>query len=626
MPASDEEEDEEDSEDEDELALYQDWEEMREELASRGYNTSTMQSGLAMFRPNAHAGAGRGAPMQPRDKGAQRLDARFHGGAMGGGGGAARGGVYHDPLDALGGHAGRVSSAVANEVRAHESREAAARAKVGVDKADRATVEQAIDPRTRMVLFKMLNRGLFSEINGCVSTGKEANVYHASTPGGADLAIKVYKTSILVFKDRDRYVSGDFRFRNGYCKSNPRKMVKVWAEKEMRNLARLRAAGINAPAPVQLRLHVLVMDFIGEDGVAAPRLRDADLPLPRLRAAYTEMVVIVRTLYQKCRLVHADLSEYNILYHKGELYIIDVSQAVDLDHPKALDFLREDCAHVNDYFRRQGVATLTTRELFDFAVDPHLREDGIDGALDALMEVAVSRPAGGAERDAAAVEDAVFRQAYLPKRMDEVVHYERDQHKLQAVAQGAQVEGLYYGAVVGLTPAVAPAGAASARSQPASAAPKSASSQPRASSSAQAPLPAAATESAQQAVGPSQQSESEPVASSSQEGSREGQAQSSKAGAQGSGGPDGSGGSEDGEESGSEGSSSSEGSDDEDGSGSGSGEEDEEGRRRPRVDKDAVRAARKANKAAVKEANREKRKVKTPKHVKKSHKSKGKKK
>lgn len=70
-----------------------------------------------------------------------------------------------------------------------------------------------------------------------------------------------------------RYVSGDFRFRNGYCRSNPRKMVKTWAEKEMRNLARLRAAGIPAPAPLLLRMHVLVMEFIGDDGVAAPRLK-----------------------------------------------------------------------------------------------------------------------------------------------------------------------------------------------------------------------------------------------------------------------------------------------------------------------------------------------------------------
>lgn len=53
------------------------------------------------------------------------------------------------------------------------------------------------------------------------------------------LPFQVYKTSILIFKDRDKYVSGEFRFRHGYCKHNPRKMVKTWAEKEMRNLIRL---------------------------------------------------------------------------------------------------------------------------------------------------------------------------------------------------------------------------------------------------------------------------------------------------------------------------------------------------------------------------------------------------
>ena len=70
-----------------------------------------------------------------------------------------------------------------------------------------------------------------------------------------------------------RYVSGDFRFRGGYCRSNPRKMVKMWAEKEFRNLNRLRGAGIACPAPAQLRQHVLVMGLIGADGTAAPRLK-----------------------------------------------------------------------------------------------------------------------------------------------------------------------------------------------------------------------------------------------------------------------------------------------------------------------------------------------------------------
>ena len=50
-------------------------------------------------------------------------------------------------------------------------------------------------------------------------------------------------------------------------------MVKMWAEKEMRNLARLHASGIRCPRPVQLRTHVLVMDLIGQEGVAALRLK-----------------------------------------------------------------------------------------------------------------------------------------------------------------------------------------------------------------------------------------------------------------------------------------------------------------------------------------------------------------
>lgn len=53
--------------------------------------------------------------------------------------------------------------------------------------------------------------------------------------------------------------------------------------------------------------------------------------------------------------MHADLSEYNILYFEGRLAIIDVSQSVDLDHPRCFDFLKEDCKHVNDFFSRHGM-------------------------------------------------------------------------------------------------------------------------------------------------------------------------------------------------------------------------------------------------------------------------------
>jgi len=41
------------------------------------------------------------------------------------------------------------------------------------DKSDRATNEQVLDPRTRLILFKIIRRGIIHEVNGCVSTGKE---------------------------------------------------------------------------------------------------------------------------------------------------------------------------------------------------------------------------------------------------------------------------------------------------------------------------------------------------------------------------------------------------------------------------------------------------------------------
>ncbi|XP_048655718.1 serine/threonine-protein kinase RIO1 isoform X2 [Marmota marmota marmota] len=293
------------------------------------------------------------------------------------------------------------------------------------DKADRATVEQVLDPRTRMILFKMLTRGIISEINGCISTGKEANVYHASTINGESRAIKIYKTSILVFKDRDKYVSGEFRFRRGYCKGNPRKMVKTWAEKEMRNLIRLNTAEIPCPEPIMLRSHVLVMGFIGKDDMPAPLLKNVQLSESKARELYLQVIQYMRRMYQDARLVHADLSEFNMLYHGGDVYIIDVSQSVEHDHPHALEFLRKDCANVNDFFLKHAVAIMTVRELFEFITDPSITPENMDDYLSKAMEVASQRTKEERSNQDH-VDEEVFKRAYIPRTLNEVKNYERD--------------------------------------------------------------------------------------------------------------------------------------------------------------------------------------------------------
>merc|ERR1719282_1962301 len=286
-----------------------------------------------------------------------------------------------------------------------------------------------------MILFKLLNRGFISEINGCISTGKEANVYHCTsnsneteegtTLSAGDRAIKIYKTSILVFKDRDKYVTGEFRFRSGYSKKNPRKMVRTWAEKEMRNLTRMYNAGLPCPEPILLRSHVLLMDFIGQEGWPAPRLQDVEISESKARELYWDLALLIRKMYQKCKLVHGDLSEFNLLYHAGKAYIIDVSQSVEHDHPHALEFLRKDIHNVNEFFRKKKVNVLTVKELFDFTVDLNIEDNAEEEALEKLSEKASQRTED--ERTALElVENEVFKQIFIPRKLIEVDFPERD--------------------------------------------------------------------------------------------------------------------------------------------------------------------------------------------------------
>lgn len=287
------------------------------------------------------------------------------------------------------------------------------------DKHDRATAEQVMDPRTRMILFKLLNRGLITEINGCISTGKEANVYHATSKTDDEYAIKIYKTSILVFKDRDKYVSGEFRFRSGYCRHNPRKMVRTWAEKEMRNLLRMKNAGLNVPEPILLRSHVLVMTFCGKGGWPAPKLKDVDISTTKARELYRDCVIMMWNIFNKCKLVHADLSEFNLLYHDGHIVVIDVSQSVEHDHPHALEFLRKDCTNITDFFAKKDVATMTVRELFTFITDPNITEDNMETYLEQIAEKIGNRNINELSEQEK-IEEEVFKRAYIPKRLDEV--------------------------------------------------------------------------------------------------------------------------------------------------------------------------------------------------------------
>ena len=137
----------------------------------------------------------------------------------------------------------------------------------------------------------------------------------------------------------------------------------------------------------------------------------------------------MRRMYHDCRLVHADLSEYNVLYYRRTIYIIDVSQSVEHDHPNALAFLRSDCNNVTDYFTRRGAHALTTRQLFEFVTDASVEAGTEDDYLDAVLEANAAAP--DTLTDAQQVDEAVFLNAHIPRTLDEIDDHVLDYNRVK---------------------------------------------------------------------------------------------------------------------------------------------------------------------------------------------------
>ncbi|XP_045742888.1 serine/threonine-protein kinase RIO3 isoform X2 [Mirounga angustirostris] len=204
----------------------------------------------------------------------------------------------------------KLSNHVFNALKQHAYSEERRSARLH-EKKEHSTAEKAVDPKTRLLMYKMINSGMLETITGCISTGKESVVFHAY--GG-----------------------------------------------------RMQRAGIPCPTVVLLKKHILVMSFIGHDQVPAPKLKEVKLSSEEMKEAYYQTVHLMQQLYNECTLVHADLSEYNMLWHAGKVWLIDVSQSVEPTHPHGLEFLFRDCRNVSQFFQKGGVKeALGERELFN---------------------------------------------------------------------------------------------------------------------------------------------------------------------------------------------------------------------------------------------------------------------
>lgn len=133
-----------------------------------------------------------------------------------------------------------------------------------------------------------------------------------------------------------------------------------WARAEWDALVRCHGLGLPVPYPVQVDGTEILMEWIsvaGPDGVpgTAPRLAQTR-PGPELLADYFAQLREVLVTLTEQRLVHGDLSPYNVLAAGERLVVIDLPQMVDLvANPSGADFLLRDCTNVCTWFRQRGL-------------------------------------------------------------------------------------------------------------------------------------------------------------------------------------------------------------------------------------------------------------------------------
>jgi serine/threonine-protein kinase RIO1 len=249
----------------------------------------------------------------------------------------------------------------------------------------------ALDANVRLLLTKAINNGMITHCNGAVKEGKEAIVYHAdggTESEGYDVAVKVFKR-IQEFRNRSAYVDSDPRYHGSkFRNADKRQQVELWTEKEYRNLVRAHRGGVAVPTPLMQKENVLFMRFLGDGGWPATQLREVELKRTskRWRVLYIQCLAAIRRLYHCAKLIHADLSEYNILVcpmsqvenamNKSEeakddlqIVLIDFGQAVELKHPDAMDLLKRDLSMVNAFFKKQDMKTLTEDESLNFVIE-----------------------------------------------------------------------------------------------------------------------------------------------------------------------------------------------------------------------------------------------------------------
>lgn len=196
-----------------------------------------------------------------------------------------------------------------------------------------------------------------------LGVGKEADVYDALTPSDQQVAVKFHRLGRTSFRQtrRKREYIAERQHISWLYQS------RLAAQKEFEALKLVHLHGVSVPEPIQHNRHVVVMSMI-EGSELVDYIR-----IPEPQTVFNEILLNLRKAYLEAEVIHADLSEFNVIVQPdGHVLIIDWPQYVSKNHPNADQLLKRDIGNIVRFFQRKFKTKTRLKEALAYVKENNL--------------------------------------------------------------------------------------------------------------------------------------------------------------------------------------------------------------------------------------------------------------
>ena len=206
-----------------------------------------------------------------------------------------------------------------------------------------------------LAINTLVKAGVIESFGQTLGVGKEADVYDALSSDGKRIAVKFHRLGRISFRQTRR--------KRGYIREHSTWLFQshVAAEKEFQAMQLVYKNGVSVPEPISQNRHVIAMGMI--EGAELSKYKE----IPKPEKILKEVLRNVRKTYLKAHVIHADLSEYNIILKPdGHILIIDWPQYVTIDHANAEELLERDLKNILTFFNRKFNVKVAAKEACDY--------------------------------------------------------------------------------------------------------------------------------------------------------------------------------------------------------------------------------------------------------------------